>query len=156
VRRFLHILGTVTLVIVVAACIGLGVVIYKGHALDAESHAFVDRVVPTIAAGWNAEQLFDRATPELRTSVKPAELTALLNAVGQLGPLVEYQGAKGDANLSYIAGAGGSVTASYVAKAKFRDGTASIQIALVKRDGRWLISGFYVHTALSATASRGI
>jgi hypothetical protein len=35
-RRFLYILGTLTLIIVVAAGIGLGVFFYKGHALDAD------------------------------------------------------------------------------------------------------------------------
>lgn len=81
--------------------------IYKGNALDAESKAFVDSAVPAIAATWDKEQLLDRATPELRANVKPEDLRALLDAVSQLGPLIEYQGATGEANMSYMAGTGG-------------------------------------------------
>jgi len=155
-RRFLYILGAVTLAIIVAAGIGVGVLVYKGKTLDVESKAFVDSAVPAIAAGWNKEQLLDRATPELRDSVKPEQLRSLFDAVSQLGPLVEYEGAAGDANMSYMAGSGSTVSASYVAKAKFKDGVATIQITLVKRDGRWMISGFHVDTSLSGAPGRGI
>jgi hypothetical protein len=147
VRRFLYIVGAVTLIIFVVAGIGVGVLIYQGNALDAESKAFVDSAVPAIVASRSEEQLLDRATPELRS---------LFDAISQLGPLVEYQGAIGEANMSYVAGFGSSVSASYVAKARCKDGTATIRIALVKRAGRWMINGFHVATSLTGTAGRGI
>lgn len=143
-RRFLYILGALTLIIIVAAGIGLGVFFYKGNALDAESKAFVDRAVTAITATWNEQQLLDRATPELRASVKPEELKALFDRLSRLGPLVEYEGATGEATMSYIAGSGGTVSASYVAKARFRNGTATFRIVLMKRDGRWMIHNFHV------------
>ena len=58
--------------------------------------------------------------------------------------------------MPYIAGSGTGVSASYVAKAKFKDGTGTVRILLLKQDGRWMISGFHVDTALSAGPSRGI
>lgn len=54
-RRFLYILGALTLVIIVAAGVGVGVFFYKGHALDAESKAFIDRAVPAITATWSEQ-----------------------------------------------------------------------------------------------------
>jgi len=155
-RKLLVIFGALILVVVVAAGIGIGVIVYKGNSLDAESKAFVDSAVPAIAASWNREQLLDRATPELRANVKPGDLRALFDAVSQLGPLVEYQGATGEANMSYVAGSGSSVSASYVANARCKDGAATIHIALVKRDGRWMINGFHVDTSLSGAPGRGI
>ncbi len=155
-RRFLYIFGAAILVIIVAAGIGVGVVVYKGNALDAESKAFVDSAVPAIAASWSKDQLLDRATPELRANVKPEELRALFDAVSQLGPFVAYEGATGQANMAYMTGSGSAVSASYVAKAKFKDGTATVRILLLKRDGRWMISGFHVDTSLSGGPSRGI
>lgn len=146
-RRFLYIVGVLTLIIIVVASIGLGVFFYKGQALDAESKAFVDRAVPAITATWSEQQLLDRATPELRTSVKPEELKALFDRLSQLGPLVEYEGATGEATMSYIAGSGGTVSASYVAKARFQNGTATFRIVLMKRDGRWLIHNLHVDSA---------
>ena len=135
-RRFLLILGALTLAIIVVAGIGAGLLIYKGNSLDAESKAFVDTAVPAIAANWNKEQLLDRMTPELRANVRPEDLQALFNTISQLGSLVEYQGATGEANMSYLAGSGSSVSASYVAKVRCKSGTATIQIAILKHDGR--------------------
>ena len=156
-RRFLYILGTLTLAIIVAAGIGLGVFFYKGHALDAESKAFVDRAVPAITATWSEQQLLDRATPELRASVKPEELKALFDRLSQLGPLIEYEGATGEATMSYIAGiagSGGTVSASYVAKARFQNGTATFRIVLMQRDGHWLIHNFHVDSSTGNQAGQ--
>lgn len=110
-RKFLLILGALTLVIIVAAGIGFGMLALKGNALDAESKAFIDSAVPAIAASWSKEQLLDRATPELRSSVKPEELRVLFDAVSQLGTFLDYEGATGDANMSYMAGSGSTVSA---------------------------------------------
>jgi len=143
-RRFLYILGALTLIIMVAAAIGLGIFFYEGRALDAESKAFVDGAVPAIAASWSKEQLLDRATRELRESVKPDELNALFDALSRLGPLVEYEGATGEAAVSYIAGSGSTASASYVAKARFQNGSAAFRIVLTRRDGYWMIHNFHV------------
>lgn len=148
-RRFLYVLGALALIVIVAAGIGVGVFFYKGHALDAESKAFVDSAVPAITATWSEQQLLDRATPELRKSVKPEELNALFGRLSQLGPLVEYEGATGEATMSYIAGSGSTVSASYVAKAHFRNGNATFRIVLMKRNGRWMIHNFHVDSAPS-------
>jgi hypothetical protein len=153
-RRFLYILGALTLVIIVAACIGLGVFFYKGRALDADSKAFVDHAVPAITATWNEQQLLDRATPELRTSVKPEELKALFDHLSQLGPLVEYEGATGEATMSYMVGSSSTVSASYVAKARFQNGTATFRIVLMKRDGRWQIHNFHVDSTSGSQAGQ--
>lgn len=146
-RRFLYILGAVTLIIIVAGGIGFGVLLFKGSALDAESKAFVDDAVPAITATWDAQQLLDRATPELRASAKPQELKALFERFSQFGPLVQYEGATGESLMSYMAGSGSIVAASYLAKARFRNGNATIKIVLRKRDGRWMIHNFHVDSA---------
>lgn len=143
-RRILYVLGALTLIVIVAAGVGLAVVSYKGNALDKESKAFVDSAVPAITAAWSKQQLLDRATPELRESAKPAQLDALFETLSRLGPLVDYDGATGEATMSYMTGSGGVVSASYVAKARFRNGNATIRIVLVKRDGRWMIHNFHV------------
>lgn len=155
-RRFIYFLGCIALIVIIAAGAGLGVVVYKGNALDAESKGFVNEAVPAIAANWSREQLLDRATPELRESANPEQMRALFNAVSQLGPLVEYQGATGDVSMAFVAGSGSAVTASYVAKAKFMNGAATIRVALLKRDGRWKINGFHVDTSLSGSPGIGI
>ena len=69
-RKFLYILGALTLIVILGSGIGLGIFLYKAHALDVESKAFVDSAVPAIAAAWSKQQLIDRATPELQGGVK--------------------------------------------------------------------------------------
>jgi hypothetical protein len=146
-RRFLLILGTLTLVFIVVAVIGVGILFYKGNALDAESKAFVDRAVPAIVANWDRKQLLELASPELQQKVRPEELNALFTSLSRLGHLVEYVGATGDARMSYNLGSGGTLTASYLARARFENGAAMIRLNLIKRDGDWMINYFYVDSA---------
>src|SRR5437868_1370243 len=88
-RRFLYILGLLTLV----GLVGLGVVAYKGSELDTESRAFVDGAVPAIVEHWSRQELLERATPELRANANPEQLQAMFEALSRLGRLVEYEGA---------------------------------------------------------------
>ena len=143
-RKFLHILGALTLIVILASGIGLGTLLYKGHALDLESKAFVDSAVPTIAATWNKQEFLDRAAPELRERVKLEELNSLFDRFSQLGPLVRYEGATGRAGMSYMTGAGSTVSASYVAMAHCQNGNVTFRIGLLKRDGRWMVRDFRV------------
>jgi hypothetical protein len=139
-RRFLYILGAFAVAVIVICGVGIGVLVVKGNALDAESKAFVDRAVPAIAASWQKDQLLQRATMELRKNVTSDQLTALFETLSRLGPLVTYEGAKGEATISYFSGSGGVVFARYVANARFQNG----RIVLLRRDGQWLIQNFRV------------
>ena len=143
-RWFFNILGVTVAVLIVAAAIGIGFLVYKGHGIDAESKAYVDSAVPAITANWNQEELLKRATPELRNSIRPGQLTALFEAFSRLGTLVTYEGATGQANMTYFTGTGGAVTATYVAKAKYQNGEATIRIVLLKQDGQWFIHNLHI------------
>jgi hypothetical protein len=154
-RKFLVALGAMTLFIVVAAGLGVGILIYKGKGLDRESKAYVDSAVPAIVAVWSKEALLDRATPELRANARPEDLRSLFDWASRLGPFVAYDGAMGDSNMSFMLGGSGTVSARYVAKVRFRDGTATIRIVLVKRDGKWLINSFHIEPKLTGSATSG-
>lgn len=143
-RRLLHILGALTLTVFVAAGIAVGVLAYKGIALDAQSKAYVDKAVPAITAGWSEQQLLRRAAPELRAALKPRQLNSLFATLSRLGSLVRYEGATGGSNVSFMVGTGRTISAFYVAKARFQNGTADIRLVLVKKKGRWQIDGFHV------------
>jgi hypothetical protein len=141
-KKLLYVLGAATFVIV-AGVAGVATLVHSGGKFDQESKEFVDGAVPAIVANWDQRQLLDRATPELRGSVTPAGLEFLFQGLSRLGSLVNYEGATGGANLSYRSGSGAQVTASYVAKARFQNGTAVFRIALVRRDEHWMINGFH-------------
>jgi hypothetical protein len=126
-RRFLSIFGALMLIVIAAAGVGLGVLFYKGPVLDSESKAYVDSAVPAIAATWSPQELLDRATPELRQIFKSRreDLSALFAGFSRLGALLEYEGATGEALLGYVPGSGITVSASYLAKARFQNGAAA-------------------------------
>ncbi|MBN9085551.1 MAG: hypothetical protein J0J01_01475 [Reyranella sp.] len=87
--------------------------------------------------------MLDRAAPELRTKATPEQLALVFDTLAKLGPMVAYEGAKGDATMSYGTGAGAEVSARYVATARFQNGNATFQIVLIKRDGSWTILSFH-------------
>lgn len=148
-RQFLTLLGGLVLVILVVAALGIGGLVFRGRALDAESRAFVDDVVPGLAADWSEARLLALSAPALREDASAAGLHALSRSFAALGPLVRDEGAQGSANMAWTLGAGGAVSAAYVASAQFQSGTAVIRIALLKQDGRWLITGFHLDAALA-------
>jgi hypothetical protein len=156
-RKFLYALGGLAALLIVGAGIGLYVLVRNGAALDAESKAYVDDAVITITAHWSPDELMKRATLHLQQITKPDDLQALFDAATTaLGPLVEYEGAKGDSMVSTMVGSGTTISAKYVARAKFQKGNADLQVALLKTDGSWKIEGFHIVSSalMSSLAGR--
>ncbi len=144
-RKFFYFLGALVALLVVGGGIGLFVLARNGAALDAESKAYVDDAVVTITAHWSTDELLKRATPHLLQITKPDDLQALFDGASMaLGPLVDYQGAKGDSMISAMVGSGTTVTAKYIARVKCQKGDADLRLMLLKVDGSWKIEGFYV------------
>lgn len=154
-RRLVYVTGVVTLIVIVLGATGFGYLAYKGNALDSESKAFANSAVLAIATKWNTKALLVRSTPELRGSVSPDRLKRVFDNLRRLGHLVRYLGAKGQARMSYHIGSGGMISAYYVARAKFEDGSARLQMRLVKRNGRWLILGLHIDPSFSRRGQEG-
>ena len=142
-KRLLSIVGAAALIAIALAAIAVGTMAYKGRALDAESKAFVDDVIPKIAGNWNKDQLVAAAGPELLKHTTPEALDSAFTILARLGALTEFKGGKGEASISYM-NAVKTVSASYVAEATFAHGHATFKILLLKRDGHWLIQSFHV------------
>jgi hypothetical protein len=146
-RKFFYGLGAAIGIIILAAGIGIFFLARNGAALDAESKAYVKDAVVAITADWNADELMKRSTPDFRRVTKPDLLQSLFDAARTaLGPLVEYEGAKGDSTAAVMAGSGTTISARYMAHAKFQKGEAYIQITLLKIDGTWRIEGFNIRS----------
>lgn len=155
VRKFLAILGGISAAVLILLAVGIGVVAWNGTALDKDSRSYVDVAVPAIVAHWSPDELLRRATPELRASAKPDQVESLFDRSSfLLGTMVQYDGATGQAVMSYFSGKGSIVSARYVAKVRFEKGEAAFQITLTKRDGRWLINGFYIQPAQNLASDR--
>jgi len=153
-RKFFYVLGVCAAVAIAAGAVGLFLLVRHGAALDAESKAYVDEAVVAISARWNKDELWERATPHLREITTAGALQALFDTAStRLGTLVAYRGAHGDANISSFVGPSGSrttVSARYIADARFQNGDASFQITLLKLGERWMIEGFHIRWGASA------
>ena len=153
--QFWRVAGNLALALTIATAMLVGTVAYRGHRLDLESRAFVDDSVLAIAGDWSSDALLARATPELRAMAEADKVrSSFATYAQQLGRLAEYQGATGDAVMSYTGDKSTSIKASYVARARFQTASASIWVVLVKRDDRWMISGFQVQPMTMVLSDR--
>jgi len=133
-------------VLIVGGAIAAFVLLGDSGKLNAESKAYADDAVVAISTKWNREELLRRAAPALRESLKPDDLDNLFAALNTLGPLVEYQGAQGQAHAQATIRTGKQVSAKYLASARFERGIAQIELSLIKPEADWMIVGFHVHS----------
>ena len=147
------ILGVVACGLVVLLGVGIGVLLYKGFQLNAEGAAFVDAAIPAISAQWSEAELLDRATPEMKQD--QANLTKLFDALRRLGKLIKYNGAAGNTDSSFDSETGTTITGTYTATGDYQNGTATFDVIAVKRDGHWMINGFWFKGELTPDAGTG-
>jgi len=112
--------SSVALVVVIAAFIGYAA--STGRALDRESKAYVDDVVPAIVSSWNEQELLSRASPEFHRAAVSADVARLFCWFRMLGRLEKYEGSKGQASIGLMPQTGKVVSANYIAKAVFDAG----------------------------------
>lgn len=142
-KKLLRVVVASCAALVVLGGAGVGYLVYRGIALDHEAKAFVDRAVPAIAAHWSEAALLERSAPELRQATKPEAMAAVFQRFSQYGPLVRYEGSKGEASAYYDVGKGGKISASFTAQVKCQNGEAVFRLKLLKRHGQWQI--LYLH-----------
>ena len=153
-RKFFQIVGALTVGIFLVAAAGIGWAIYSGTTLDTESKAFVDATVSAIAAKWDPATVVERSSPELKEKIEPEKLLSLFGDLARTGPMTKYDGAKGQATMSYFTGTGSRILASYVANAECQNGVATFRFQLRKVGQNWLIDSFYITTKLNPGADR--
>ena len=147
-KRILLWFGGIFLGLLVVVAAVMGYLAYLGPSLDASSKAYVDESVKAITSAWSKEELLKRASPQLRQVIKEEELGRLFAKLSQLGKLQEYEGSKGDANISLTMQAGKVITASYIANASFDKGPAQVTVRLIQNDGQWQILQIYVNSPI--------
>lgn len=144
-KKFLVVVGAIALVALVFIVALVAVVTVKGRGLDEESKRYADNTIVAIVSNWNERALLDEASPEFIKACPATCTDMLFNQAGKLGTLAHYLGSSGQANINFLIGMGTSITATYIARATFAHGAATMKLDIVKRDGRWRILGFFVH-----------
>ena len=143
-KKFLIVLGSIFLTIVVLGTIGIAFVAVRGAALDKESKAYVDSAIPAIVTTWSEKELLDRASPEFKKAVTIDQLDRLFRAFATLGRLQNRESANGQALMSATTKNGKTISAQYTANATFEKGEATIKLGLIKHGDQWQILGFHV------------
>ncbi len=121
--------------------------IHQWRVTRDETKSYLDNSLPAITAEWNADELWNRASPEFTKSISIADLDKIFsNFSKHLGKLEKYDGVvEGPmVGTNYILGAGTIQTATYKAKAEFERGPAMFTVTLIKHDGEWEFIKFSV------------
>jgi len=138
----------VTMLLVICGAVGFYFLARTGAQLDASSRSYTQQAVIAIAKDWNKDELWKRASPEFKKTTQLDDLTFLFDAANAaLGPLVEYDGAKGEASMVKAIGSSTDVRAQYVAYGRFAKDQAVFEITLHQRNDGWMIDGFHVRSA---------
>jgi hypothetical protein len=120
---------------------------WKLVGLDAEARAYAHSAVQVITAHWDSRELRSRATQDLMSKVSDQKLSAMFVWFSSLGKPVHDRGCQGNASVyKSMVGHPGSTTGHYDCSVTFQGGDATIDLFLVKQDGKWLINGFHVNS----------
>ncbi len=146
-KKFFTILGGIFAVLIVVAVVGFFVLNHFGAGLDEESKTYVDSNLPRILTDWNADEMMNRASPELMKVAPKEKIEELFKVFSEkLGPLKEYKGSRGQSNVSVTTQEGKVITGSYIANAVFEKAPATIQFRIIKHDSQWQILEFRVNS----------
>ena len=144
-KKFLIVLGSIFLALILLGGIGIAFTAIRGTALDKESKAYADSAIRAIVSTWSEKELLDRASPELKKAVTIDQLDRFFLAYyNTLGGLQKCEPAQGQATMSLTSQTGRMTTGQYMAKTTFEKGEATITLTLIKHGGGWQIEGFYV------------
>lgn len=143
-KKFFAVLGIIFLIIIVLGAIGIGFIAVRGNALDKESRAYADAVVPAIITNWNEKELLDRASPEFKKAVKQQQLDQLFRWFTSLGRFQSSEPAQGQAGITVTPQTGKVISGQYTAKARFEKGDATIKLGLIKHGDQWQVASFSV------------
>lgn len=146
-KKFFTVLGGIFAVLIVVAVGGILVLSYLGSGLDKESKSYVDANLPKILKNWDADELLQRASPELMTVAPKEQIEQLFTIFSdKLGPLKQYNASNGQSNLSFTTPEGKVITGAYVAEAIFEKAPATIQFRVIKHGDTWQVLEFRVNS----------
>jgi len=150
-KKILMILGVIFLAEVIIGVIGFSIFIVKGSALNKESKAYVDRVVPIILSDLKKETLLQYADDQLKNSSKPEEVDKIFNYLfPKLGKFKEYKGSEGGVHISGNLENRIVITGYYKAQVEFETGPAVVKVAVIKKGDDWKITGFNIESTAFA------
>jgi hypothetical protein len=141
VKKVLKVFGLVFLLILGA----FAILFVNAKLYDSQISAYANDAILAIATDWNEQALRQRASPELFAASTQQDISAAFQNYRQLGRMTKYNVARSRAHVDVgFTLVHKRVTAVYLATADFEHGSAEIKLSLLKRNGRWYITGIHV------------
>ena len=149
-RKFLTVVGGVSVLLVLVVAAFIGYAAYQGRGLDASSKAYVESNIPTILGTWSKDELLKRASPQLLKVLgeKPGQIDQVFQKLTKLGAMKAFTDVKGDSNVSYTTQNGKVTTANYIAHAKFENGEGQVSIRLIQVADQWQVLRLHIDSPL--------
>lgn len=141
------ILGTILGTIMLVTIYFVGSAMDRIGQMQSTGKSFAKDALPAIVEKWDPDALAERAAPELREIYDDEAMRNLMKKLSdRLGP-VKRVGAIETGNIQMpgaVQGQAPFVTLRAVSKSTFAKGDATIEIDLIRREGKWSIASFNV------------
>ncbi|MBF0569323.1 MAG: hypothetical protein HQL18_00905 [Candidatus Omnitrophica bacterium] len=149
-KRFFYVMGVLSTILIVIGVIGFLALKISGSQLDAQSKAYVDRIVPQIMAKWDTKAFLAQCAPELQQISPKEQVDGMFKTLPEkLGAWKRYVGSKGEASIN-LTPQGKFVTAEYVAEADFEKANALFLLRLTLTGNQWKLTDFRVDSPVLA------
>ncbi len=146
-KKLFTVLGAIVFIVVIVLAVAFFLLSRGAGGMEREAQAYIDTNIPRIVAHWDPAELVKRASPELMKVAPREKIEELFALFSQrLGPLREYKGSKGEANVSFTFKTGKVVTAAFSSQAVFEKAKALILCRIVKHGDQWQITSFRVNS----------
>lgn len=138
----LRILGLLFLALLAVAGAGFGFWVHQ----NGQAREFVSATIPVIYTDWNADALTHRSASVLQTPDFGAQVRDTFQLFApHLGPLESSETPEGTLRYGRPApNVPSGLFGTFTARAKFRDGEATLDFVVVKEQGAWRIGSFGV------------
>src|SRR5438132_13524715 len=124
-KKFLLVLGGLFAAILLIAGIAAAILIPQALRLDRDATTYIQTNVPKIVENWNVQELFNRATPQLISTITThGGAERLFSMFSRLGSFQHLDQPKGFVGFNAFTGADAAILANYTAAARFENGNA--------------------------------
>jgi hypothetical protein len=145
-KRFLMILGGVTLVLVSVLAVGFSWMASEGRRLDASSRDYTAQVLDDTLRHWDQSALRAEASDELIAAAPDHKLEQVLTVfLERLGPIRAHGVPQGEARMSIVPFQK-VVTADYVTPVTFEKASGHVALRLILKNGRWKLLALNVNS----------
>lgn len=145
-KRFLMIVGGVTLGVVGLLTGAFIWMASEGRRLDASSQDYVAQVLDDTLRHWDRSALRAEASDELIAALPDHKVDQLLTVFAErLGPIQAHGAPQGESRMN-VAPFQKLVTAEYVTPVTFEKASGQVALRLIQKNGRWKLLAVNVNS----------